>query len=85
MKKYLISYPLMIICLIVSLKLYFTYCRIQNTTDEKYPFDGSYFIYAKSMRMFPSIVYSLIIGQVNASYRKLATYLNDYGRKRILF
>ncbi|CAF2102384.1 unnamed protein product [Rotaria magnacalcarata] len=84
LKKYFISYPLMMICLIISLTIYFNYCRIQNRTDAKYPFDGSLmFIQVKAMRMFPSIVYSLLIGQVNLNYRKLATFLTDNENHRL--
>lgn len=61
--------------------MYFTYCRIQNSTNEKYPIDGSiFFIKAKAMRLMPSIGYSLIIAPVNTAYRALAKYLNNFGK-----
>ncbi|CAF0837646.1 unnamed protein product [Rotaria sp. Silwood1] len=84
LKKYLVSYPLMIVCLALSLTMYFTYCDVQKSTDEKYPFDGSVeFIHAKSMRMAPSIGYSLLIGPVNLAYKRLATFLTDFENHRL--
>ncbi|CAF1198507.1 unnamed protein product [Rotaria sordida] len=84
LKKYLVSYPLMLVCVAISLIMYFTYCGIQQSTDEKYPFDDSVlFIHAKSMRMAPSLGYSLLIGPVNLAYKRLATFLTDLENHRL--
>ena len=81
LKKYLVSYPIIMVSLFISLTIYFTYCRIQNRTDEKYPLDGSIsFIKARVMGLVPSIGYSLLVGPINMAYRELATFLTDFGR-----
>ena len=86
MKKYLISYPFIMVCLALSLTIYFTYYRIQRTTDEKYPLTKSLsLVQAKFMRMVPSTGYSLLILPINIIYKKLATFLTDFGRMNANF
>ena len=71
-------------CLALSLMIYFTYYRIQRKTDHEYPLDGSVFVaQAKVVRMVPSTGYSLLIIPINMIYKKLATFLTDYGRQRL--
>jgi hypothetical protein len=73
-------------CLAISLTMYFTYCRIQKKTDDQYPLDGSVFMAkVKVMRLAPSIGYSLLIIPINMLYKKLATFLTDYGKKKLKF
>lgn len=69
-------------CLALSITIYFTYYRIQRNTDENYPLTKSLaFVQAKFMRMVPSTSYSLLILPINIAYKKLATFLTDYGRE----
>ena len=80
MKKYLITYPIMMGCLTLSLSIFFTYYGIQQTTNAKYPLDETVsFIRSKFMRLVPSAGYSLLIIPINKGYKQLATYLTNFG------
>jgi hypothetical protein len=67
----------------VSLWIYFTYNRVQKTTDEKYSTEGKsvFSIQAKVIRMMPSAGYSLLILPLNLIYRKLATFMTNFGKE----
>ena len=68
-------------CLALSLTIYFTYYGIQNRTNDQYPLAESVFLAkAKVMRMVPSTGYSLLIIPINIMYKKLAAFLNNFGR-----
>jgi hypothetical protein len=70
-------------CLAVSLTIYFTYYGIQKKTNNQYPLDGSLFVaQAKAMRIVPSIGYSLLIIPINMMYKKLATFLTNFGKTK---
>lgn len=70
--------------LALSLWIYFAYYRMQRKADKNYSLDDSVFsIHAKVMRTLPSTGYSLLIALMNLIYRKIATYLNDYGKNKI--
>ncbi len=70
-------------CLALSLTIYFTYYRIQTKTNNNYPLDKSVLVpKAKIMRIIPSIGYSLLIIPINMIYKKLATFLTDFGEKK---
>lgn len=81
-KKYLVTYPIVMCCLAFSLWIYFTYYRIQKKTDEKYSLEKSLFlIQGKFIRMIPSAGYSLLIIPMNFVYKKLAIFMTNFGRK----
>lgn len=82
LKKYLVSYPITMCFLAVSLWVYFAYYRIEMKTEKRYPLDNSVFsIHAKFMRMVPSAGYSLLIIPMNLVYKKVAILLTEYGKK----
>ncbi|CAF0803540.1 unnamed protein product [Rotaria sordida] len=84
LKKYLVTYPVVMCCLALSLWIYFGYYRIQIKTNNNYPLDSSLFsIHAKLMRTMPSAGYSLLIIPMNLIYKKIATYLTDYENHRL--
>ncbi|CAM4753214.1 unnamed protein product [Rotaria magnacalcarata] len=84
LKKYLVSYPILICCLALSLWIYFAFYGIQMKTDHDYPLDDSlFFIHAKLMRTLPSTGYSLLILGLNLIYRKIATHLTDFENHRL--
>ncbi|CAF3286759.1 unnamed protein product [Rotaria sp. Silwood2] len=84
LKKYLVTYPVVMCCLALSLWIYFAYYRIQIKTDHNYPLDGSLFsIHTKLMRTMPSAGYSLLIIPMNLIYKKIATYLTDFENHRL--
>ena len=61
MKKYAVTYPVMMISLVLSLTLFFTYYGIQQSTNDRNPLDGSMmFLRAKAMRIAPSAGYSFV-------------------------
>ena len=69
-------------CLAVSLTIYFTYYRIQKKTNDKNPLDDSSpVVQSKIMRMIPSTGYSLLLIPIKLIYKKLATFLTDFGMK----
>lgn len=68
-------------CLAVSLWIYFTYYRIQKKTDDNYPEGKSFALLpSKLIRLTPSAGYSLSIIPLNLVYRKLATFMTDFGK-----
>lgn len=82
-KKYLVSYPIIIGCIALSLTIYFKYYRIQHNINENYPIEeSSYSIKSKVMRMIPSIGYSLVLITSKLIYKKVATYLTEFGKKK---
>jgi hypothetical protein len=67
-------------CLAISLAIYFTYYRIQKSTNDQYPLeDSSFSAQSKIMRMVPSAGYSLLIIPIKLAYKKLAIFLTDFG------
>ena len=65
--------------------MFFTYYGIQQSTNDRYPLEGSIsFVQAKVMRIVPSAGYSLLIIPINQGYKRLATFLNDFGKERDL-
>ncbi|CAF1374451.1 unnamed protein product [Adineta steineri] len=84
MKKYLVTYPITMFCLALTLWIYFTYYAIQKKTEKTYPLDKSIYLpKAKVMRLAPSIGYSLFVVPLNMVYKKLATYLTNYENHRL--
>jgi hypothetical protein len=84
LKKYLVTYPIVTCCLGVSLWIYFTYNRIQKKADEQYSTETKSlaFVQSKVVRMMPSAGYSLLILPLNLIYRKLATFMTNFGTKK---
>ena len=80
-KKYLVTYPIVMACLAVSLWIYFAYYRIQKKADDNYP-DGQSLLLlpGKVIRLTPSAGYSLSIIPLNFVYKKLATFMTDFGK-----
>jgi hypothetical protein len=73
-------------CLALALTIYFTYYRIQKSTNDQYPLKESVLlVQAKFMRMVPSTGYSLLIIPINMVYKKLATFLTDFGKSECEF
>ncbi|CAF1291293.1 unnamed protein product [Adineta steineri] len=84
LKKYLVTYPITMFCLALTLWIYFTYYAIQKKTEKTYPLDKSIYLpRAKVMRLAPSIGYSLFVVPLNMVYKKLATYLTNYENHRL--
>ncbi|CAF1311319.1 unnamed protein product [Adineta steineri] len=84
LKKYLVTYPITMFCLALTLWIYFTYYAIQKKTEKTYPLDKSIYLpKAKVMRLAPSIGYSLFVVPLNMVYKKLATYLTNYENHRL--
>ena len=68
------------ICLGISLWIYFTYYRIQKKTDENYPLESSLMlIQAKYIRLLPSVGYSLLIIPLNSVLYQISS---NYDRFR---
>ncbi|CAF1634206.1 unnamed protein product [Adineta ricciae] len=83
-KKYLVSYPIVMGCLALALTLYFTYYKIQQRTNENFPLGNpSNPIETKVRRMLPSMVYSLSLIPVKLIYKNIATFLTDYENHRL--
>ena len=73
-------------CLAISLTIYFTYYRIQKKTNEEYPLTApAVGVQTKVMRMIPSTGYSLLVIPIKLIYKKLATFLTDFGKEKIEF
>ena len=69
------------LCLALSLWIYFAYYAVQQKTDKKYPLETPAILpTAKLMRMVPSTGYSLLIIPMNLIYKKLAIFMTNYGR-----
>ena len=82
LKKYLVTYPIVMTCLGASLWIYFTYYRIQKKAEEKYPLDKSVVIMqTKVIRLMPTAGYSFLIIPLNMVYRKLAVFMTNFGRR----
>jgi len=72
--------------LILSLMIYFKYHRIQINTNDKHPLEESVVLSsAKFIRLTPSIGYSLILMPLKLIYKKVATFLTDFGKKKCIF
>ncbi|CAF1064866.1 unnamed protein product [Adineta steineri] len=83
-KKYLVSYPIIMGCLIGSLTVYFTFYRTQKKMHAEYPLENPKNpLETKLMRMAPSTCYSLVVIPIKLFYRKLATFLTDYENHRL--
>ena len=81
LKKYLVTYPIVMLCLALSLWIYFAYYAVQQKTDKQYPLEATAILpTAKLMRMVPSTGYSLLIIPMNLVYKKLAVFMTNYGR-----
>ena len=82
----MVSYPIIIGALIIALTVYFKYYRIQKDIDHKYPLKkkkSTITIEGKIIRMLPSIGYSLSIIPMKVIYKKIATYLTEFGMIKI--
>ncbi|UJR16383.1 hypothetical protein I4U23_003286 [Adineta vaga] len=83
-KKYLVSYPIVMGCLVFAMTLYFTYYGIQERTNTNYPLTNSGIpVETKVRRMIPSTGYSLLVIPVKLIYKKLATFLTDFENHRL--
>ena len=80
LKKYLITYPTVVCCLVLSIWIYFIYHRIQISTNQNYSSNDDASIDIKLIRMIPSIVYSILIILMNFIYKKIAIILTNFGR-----
>ncbi len=82
LKRYLISYPLIMASLATALTVYFTFYRIQRQVHKQYPLNDPSLppLEVKIKRMLPSTCYSLLIIPIKLGYEKLATFLNDNGK-----
>jgi len=66
-----------------ALTFYFNYFRVQKYVNGLYPLDKSVSIIpSKVARLVPSISYSVLLIPVKLLYKKLATFLNDFGKKK---
>lgn len=81
MKKYLVSYPIVMGCLAFAITFYFSHYRLQQDVNAQYPLtpDAPLPLAAKIRRMLPSTGYSVLVIPVKLIYKKLATFLTDYG------
>ena len=81
MKKYLVTYPIVMASLALSLWIYFAYYAVQKKADQRYPLGEAGFLpQAKLMRMVPSTGYSLLIIPMNLVYRKFAVLITNFGK-----
>ncbi|CAF1211313.1 unnamed protein product [Adineta ricciae] len=84
LKKYLVTYPIVMLCLALSLWIYFAYYAVQQKTDKRYPLEATAILpTAKLMRMVPSTGYSLLIIPMNLIYKKLAIFMTNYENHRL--
>jgi hypothetical protein len=69
--------------LATALTVYFTFYRTQHKIHKQYQLDDPSLppMKIKIMRMLPSVCYSLTVIPLKLGYEKLATYLNNNGKR----
>ncbi|CAF0826099.1 unnamed protein product [Didymodactylos carnosus] len=85
LKKYLITYPVIMICLSISLTIYFTYYRIQKRTNEQLMSDHekAMSLSGYGLRIVPSAGYSLLVTTITLAYKRLSILLTDFENHRL--
>lgn len=77
MKFYCISLPIVIICLFLAFLVMLKYFWMQGYANE-FRKDHEGFL-GVAVALVPSMIYAVEINIMNAVYRRLAHYLNDWG------
>ena len=76
MKKYLVSYPLIALSIVLAFLLMMTYYYFQHLCDKTYPESS---IFHTIMKLLPSIIYSCVVIPINLLYKYAAVKLTDWG------
>lgn len=77
-KTYCISYPIVILCMKLATVVVLLYFRFLHAVESQYANVGG--IVATVMLILPSIFFAVMIAVSNNLYRKLATFLNEWGK-----
>lgn len=75
---YCISIPIVLACLYMVFAVMLVYFRCQDWVERKYDREGGALNFINLYT--PTVGYAVVIGIMNTIYRKIAKFLNDWGR-----
>lgn len=81
LKFYGVSVPIVIICLFIAFGVMLAYFWLQEGADLFYKENPGYS--TMCVLYMPSVFYAIVISVMNAIYRKLAKFLNDWGMYKL--
>lgn len=80
-KMYFVSYPVLILSLLLATSGMWIYFHFQETMSESYK--NSTGLWATILKKIPGVIYASLIFGLNNGYRKIAIHLNDWENHKV--